>query len=130
MTYNNFKGQKNKRQLLKNEMKTKRRCKDKLVFVWSLDGTFYMDWTDFENIIIHLQGSVLTFRHVKCTNSQCSILAMDDMRELVDDYQFRGGGTCFVYSNPQYMFNETNKVCMLQKSISQHKSCLCGYMPE
>lgn len=32
------------------------------------------------------------------------------MRELVDGYRFTGGGTCFVYSDPQYMFNETNKV--------------------
>lgn len=60
-----------------------------------------------------LQASALTFRHIKFESSQGNIDAMEEVRGLIDNFTFKGGGTCFAYNNRQYMFNETNKVLYL-----------------
>ncbi|XP_060605204.1 patched domain-containing protein 3-like isoform X1 [Ruditapes philippinarum] len=99
-------------------------------FLGTEDGRVYWRYIKFDDLTnpTKIVGSVLTFRHVKCTTSICNIKAMDDMRELVDSFSFPGGGTCFVYSNPQYMFNETNKVLKLELYRNLALAAICVFV--
>ncbi|XP_045159868.2 patched domain-containing protein 3-like isoform X1 [Mercenaria mercenaria] len=99
-------------------------------FLMTKDGRVYLRNIKFDNVTspTKITGSVLTFRHVKCTTSICNIKAMDDMRDLVDGYSLPGGGTCFVYSNPQYMFNETNKVLKLELYRNLALAAVCVFV--
>ncbi|XP_052775684.1 patched domain-containing protein 3-like isoform X1 [Mya arenaria] len=101
-----------------------------LYFMTTNNGRVYWRYLKFDNMKqpTRIMASVLTFRHVKCTTSVCNIAAMEDMRELVDNYRFIGGGRCFVYSHPQYMFNETNKVLKLELYRNLALAAVCVFV--
>ena len=68
------------------------------------------------------QASALTFRHIKFDSIQDNINAMDQVRDFIDRFTFKGGGTCFVYNDWQYMFNETNKVSRVFNAFNCNNS--------
>lgn len=99
-------------------------------FMMTEQGRIYWNYIKFDSKEkpTKITGSALTFRHVKCTSATCNIKDMDDMRDLVDSFSFVGGGTCFVYSHPQYMFNETNKVLQLELYRNLALAAVCVFV--
>lgn len=99
-------------------------------FMLTDQGRTYLRYIKFDNAAhpTKIMASVLTFRHVKCLTAICNIEAMDDMRSLVDGRTFTDGGRCFVYSNPQYMFNETNKVLKLELYRNLALAAICVFV--
>ncbi|KAL4236282.1 Patched domain-containing protein 3 [Mactra antiquata] len=99
-------------------------------FMMTEEGRVYWRYLKFDDIKkpTKIEGSLLTFRHVKCLSATCNIAAMDTMRDIVDHFSFIGGGTCFVYSSPQYMFNETNKVLKLELYRNLALAAVCVFV--
>ncbi|KAH3850234.1 hypothetical protein DPMN_092641 [Dreissena polymorpha] len=53
---------------------------------------------------------------------------MDEIREMTDQLSFNGGGHCFVYSTPQYMVNETNKMLKLELYRNLLLAAVCVFV--
>ncbi|XP_052274727.1 patched domain-containing protein 3-like isoform X2 [Dreissena polymorpha] len=101
-----------------------------LYFLTTDNGRVYWRFLRFDNMTkpTKILASALTFRHIKCTSAICNIQAMDEMIDMVDNLKFNGGGQCFVYSNPQYMFNETNKVLKLELYRNLLLAAVCVFV--